>query len=121
MPVPAPHTEAGIASVVHQVPGRRTVVALHGELDVHTVRRLEARTNELAAAVHSVGTHLRWDHTSALKQVREAQRILADEMRTLEDQTAARDRQLHWVLARQTEQFHDLIADAGPRGQRNAA
>ncbi|PBC76255.1 anti-sigma B factor antagonist [Streptomyces sp. TLI_235] len=43
MPVPAPHTEAGIASVSRQFPGRRTVVALRGELDLHSAGRLEPR------------------------------------------------------------------------------
>jgi glycogen(starch) synthase len=85
------------------------------------VRRLQAKTDELAAAIHTVSTQIKADQMSALKQIREAQREMADELRTLEDQTAARDRQLHWVLARQAEQFHELIADMTPRGQRNAA
>ncbi|GAA1085669.1 MULTISPECIES: STAS domain-containing protein [Kitasatospora] len=43
MPAPAPHTEAAIASVRRQSPGRRTVVALRGELDLHSAGRLEPR------------------------------------------------------------------------------
>ncbi|WP_431682203.1 STAS domain-containing protein [Kitasatospora sp. KL5] len=43
MPLPVPHAEAGIASVTRRPADRRTVVALHGELDLHTVTRLEPR------------------------------------------------------------------------------
>jgi hypothetical protein len=83
------------------------------------VRRLQAQTAELAAAVHAVSSQIKADQMMALKQIRDAQRELADELRVLEDQTAARDRQLHWVLARQAEEFQQVIADSA-RGQRAA-
>ena len=102
-------------------PGTRAAIAETGDRLPGAVRRLESRTNELAAAVHTVDAQLRADQMSALKQIREAQREMADEMRALEDQTAARDRQLHWVLARQAEQFHDLITDAASARMHRAA
>lgn len=83
------------------------------------VRRLEAQTADLAAAVHAVNA-LKADQMAALTQIRDAQRNLADEIRSLEDQTASRDRQLHWVLARQADEFHRLITETGSRGQRAA-
>ena len=100
--------------------GRGLLLAARAFAMPGAVRRLQDRADELAAAVHDLSSQVKADQMLALRQIREAQRELADELRDLEDQTAARDRQLHWVLARQAEQFRELTADPAVRGHRAA-